>query len=68
MDLTELAKLIFSEYGALVTFLLVSNAMSLGAVKLLWDQVKFLNNKFLEVIQNNTQVMTQIAERLEDHH
>jgi len=67
MDLGQLAQLAFSEYGALVSFLLVLDGVLIATIRALWMQTKEQSDKYLTVIENNTRVITQLVGRLEDY-
>ena len=67
MDLGQLAQLAFSEYGALVSFLLVLDGVLIATIRALWIQTKEQSDKYLTVIENNTRVITQLVGRLEDY-
>lgn len=61
----EVLGIILSEYGILVSFLSLSAAILLYAVRILWEQNKHLANKLLETVENNTKVLTQIVDKLD---
>lgn len=63
----QFVNLIFSEYGAFVCFLLLNNAVLLYVIKNLWSRIERQDDRFFTSLENNTRVMTQIVERLEDH-
>ena len=49
---------VFSEYGAFVAFLLATNFIQ-------WQRNVLLGNKLLDIVENNTKVITQLVEKLE---
>lgn len=60
---------IFTEYGALVTLSVLTNAILAYTIRILWNQNTHLSNKLLETVANNTKVLTQIVDKLDaDEH
>ncbi len=56
---------VFSEYGALVLFLVLTDCILLATINILWKRDIFISNKLLETVENNTRVLTQIVERMD---
>lgn len=63
----EFLKHILTEYGVLVSFLVVSVSVLLFTIKILWKQNQYLSDRLLETVENNTKVLTQITEKLKVH-
>ena len=57
---------VMSEYGAFVAFLVLINAVQAYAISKLWKRVTELSDTIVTIVQNNTEVMTKLIERL-DH-
>jgi len=60
MSLEEALTRIFNEYGLLVAFLIY-------VAVTLWRRVVVLENKFIAALVGNTEVLTKLLERLEEH-
>jgi len=60
MSLEEALTKIFNEYGLLVAFLIY-------VAVTLWRRVVVLENKFIAALVGNTEVLTKLLERLEEH-
>jgi hypothetical protein len=58
---------VFSEYGAFVLFLVLTNGGLAATIRVLYKQNTHLSNKLLETVENNTRVLTQIVDKLEAH-
>lgn len=58
--------MVASEYGLLTGFLLICVIVEGLVIKLLWLRNEFLGDKFLEIIPENTKVITQLVEKI-DH-
>jgi hypothetical protein len=55
-----------SECGTVSTLLLAGLIAEILVIKLLWDRIKILEDKLLEVIENNTRAVTELIKELED--
>jgi len=66
----EFFKVILSEYGAFVGFLVVNNAILLYIIKLLWNHNTQLGGKLIDLIGTNVKVLTDITNKLDnaEHH
>jgi hypothetical protein len=51
-----------SEYGIFTGFLILLDFICLIAITVLWRRNEFLSNRFIDVIVNNTKVITKLVE------
>lgn len=58
---------VLSEYGIFVTFELLTIAVLLVAIRILWKTNLDLTSKLVSLAENNTKVITQLVERLKEH-
>lgn len=58
--------LALSEFGILVGLLLLVVAGLLLVIKVLWNRGERLVEKLLTIVENNTRVMTQLVDKLEE--
>jgi hypothetical protein len=70
----ELLQLLGTECGVVDTLLLVILGISGVMIKILWNtnksldkEMKGLYGDLLEVVKNNTEVMTKLVDRVDDH-
>ena len=55
-----------TEYGVFVVFLFFTNGVLLFIIGKLWKQITYLSNQLLEVIKNNTEVLSEIKAKLDE--
>jgi hypothetical protein len=60
MTLEEALMLVFNEYGLLIAF-------SIACIVTLWRRLNIVEDKFAETLKGNTEVLTKLLERLENH-
>lgn len=75
MDIKELLALVLSNYGTIGTVLLGIIGILVYSLRQLWShnkhltsRIETLHDKSLEVINNNTEVITKLVERLSHGH
>lgn len=65
--MNDIIKEVLTEYGAFVSYLVLSNGVLLVVIKTLWKQNTHLSEKLLETVENNTKVLTRIDDKLESN-
>ena len=58
---TKFIDMITSEYGVFTSFTIFLLFLEMAAIRLLWRRNELLSTQFLEVIKNNTEVMTKLV-------
>lgn len=68
MDLLEkFFNIVLSEYGVFVAFLLGSIGVLVYALRTVWNRLQLLTDKLVLLIENNTKVLTQLVDKIEEH-
>ena len=62
----QILNVIFSEYGAFTGFLVLTNGILLGTIRVLWKRNESLSNKLIDTVENNTRVITQLVDKLNE--
>lgn len=63
----QFIEVVLSEYGAFTFFLFLTDIILLGMLRILWKQNVSLGDKLMGTVDNNTKVLTQIVEKLENN-
>ena len=60
----EVFNKVISEQGVFTAFLLLTDVALIYTIRVLWKRNETLSNKFIDIIENNTRVVTQLVDKL----
>jgi len=63
----EFINTVMSEYGIFTSFLILTDVVLIYTIKVLWTRNEDLSNKFIDTVENNTRVITQLVDKIDEH-